>query len=81
MRAWRGRRTKWAILAAWAVLLAVFGPLGLKLPELTNDEIVLPSSSQTAEVHRIVSARFPGGDQKQVLLVYRRAGGLTAADR
>ena len=63
------------------MLLAVFGPLGLKLPELTNDEIVLPSSSQTAQVHRIVEARFPGGDQKQVLLVYRRAGGLTAADR
>ena len=81
MRAWRGRRTKWAILAAWAVLLAIFGPLGLKLPELTNDEIVLPSSSQTAQVHRIVAARFPGGDQKQVLLVYSRPGGLTAADR
>ena len=81
MRAWRGRRTKWAILAAWAVLLAVFGPLGLKLPELTNDEIVLPSSSQTDQVHRIVEARFPGGDQKQVLLVYHRPGGLTAADR
>ena len=81
MRAWRGRRTKWAILAAWAVLLAIFGPLGLKLPELTNDEIVLPSSSQTDQVHRIVKARFPGGDQKQVLLVYHRPGGLIAADR
>lgn len=76
-----GRRTKWAILGAWAVLLAVFGPLGLKLPELTNDEIVLPASSQTAEAHRLLAARFPGGDQKQVLLVYRRPGGLTAADR
>ena len=76
-----GRRTKWAILGAWAILLAIFGPLGLKLPELTNDEIVLPSTSQTAEAHRLVAARFPGGDQQQVLLVYRREGGLTAADR
>ena len=76
-----GRRTKWAILGAWALLLAIFGPLGLKLPELTNDEIVLPASSQTAEAHRVIAARFPGGDQKQVLLVYRRPGGLTAADR
>ena len=81
MRAWRGRRTKWAILAAWAMLLAVFGPLGLKLPELTNDEVVVPSSSETAQAHRLIAERFPGGDQKQVLLVYRRAGGLTAADR
>ncbi len=76
-----GRRTKWAILGAWAVLLAIFGPLGLKLPELTNDEVVVPASSETAEAHRLISERFPGGDQKQVLLVYRRAGGLTAADR
>src|SRR5687767_13626883 len=76
-----GRRTKWAILGAWAVLLAIFGPLGLKLPELTNDEIVLPSSSETAEANRLISERFPGGDQKQVLLVYRRPGGLTDADR
>jgi putative drug exporter of the RND superfamily len=75
------RRTKWAILAAWLGLLAVFGPLGLKLPELTNDEIVLPSTSQTAEAHRLVAERFPGGAQQQVLLVYHRPGGLTAADR
>ena len=77
----RGRRAKWAILAAWLGLLAIFGPLGLKLPELTNDEIVLPSTAQTAEAHRIVAARFPGGAQQQVLLVYHRPGGLTAADR
>ena len=51
-----GRRTKWAILAGWAVLLAIFGPLGLKLPELTNDEIVLPSSSETAEAHRLMES-------------------------
>ena len=76
-----GRRTKWAILGAWAVLLAIFGPLGLKLPELTNDEVVLPSSSETAQANRLIAERFPGGDQKQVLLVYRRPGGLTAADR
>ena len=69
------------ILAVWLGLLAVFAPLGLKLPELTNDEIVLPSTSQTAEAHRLVAARFPGGAQQQVLLVYHRPGGLTAADR
>ena len=40
-----GRRAKWAILAVWLGLLAIFAPLGLKLPELTNDEIVLPSTS------------------------------------
>ena len=79
--AFGGRRAVWATLGSWAVLLAIFGPLGLKLPELTNDEVVLPASSQTSEVHRLLEARFPGGDEKQAILVYRRAGGLTDADR
>jgi RND superfamily putative drug exporter len=69
------------VLGVWAVLIAVFGPLGLKLPDVTNDDVVVPSGSQTAQVARILRDRFPGGDRKPVLLVYRRPGGLTAADR
>jgi RND superfamily putative drug exporter len=76
-----GRRAKWFVLAVWVVLIAVFAPLGLKLPQVTNDEVVLPSSSETAHVDRLLATRFPGGDQKPVLLVYRRAGGLTTADK
>ena len=74
-------RTKWVVLATWALLLAIVAPLGLKLPELTNDEIVLPSTSQTAEAHRLYEEGFPGGNKQQVLLVYHRQSGLTAADR
>lgn len=79
--AFGGRRAVWATLGIWAVLLAIFGPLGLKLPELTNDELVVSASSQTSQVHELLQARFPGGDEKQAFLVYRRAGGLTDADR
>ena len=71
----------WVVLALWLVLLAIFAPLGLKLPQVTNDEIVLPSASQTARADRLLATRFPGGDLQYALLVYRRPGGLTAADR
>jgi hypothetical protein len=69
-----GRRAKWVVLALWVVLIGVFGPLGLKLPQVTNDEFVLPASSETAHVNRLLAARFPGGNQKSVLLVYKRDG-------
>src|SRR5579863_7480398 len=76
-----GRRSKWVVLAVWAVLIGVFAPLGLKLPQVTNDEVVLPSGSETARVDRALAARFRGGNEQSVFVVYRRAGGLTAADR
>ncbi len=76
-----GRRSKWAVLGIWLAVVAVFAPLGAKLPDVTNDEVVLPSASETARANRILRERFPGGDVQPVLLVYRRAGGLTPADR
>ncbi|MEA2451235.1 MAG: hypothetical protein QOG63_3167, partial [Thermoleophilaceae bacterium] len=30
-----GPRSKWAVLGAWVVLVAVLGTLGMKLPEVT----------------------------------------------
>ena len=71
-----GRRAKWAVLALWVVLIGVFAPFGLKLPQVTNDELVLPSGSETAHVDQLLAKRFPGGNQQSVYLVYRRAGGL-----
>ena len=62
-------------------MVAVFAPLGTKLPDVTNDEVVLPAGSETTRVGRILRERFPGGDRQPVLLVYRRRGGLTPADR
>ena len=76
-----GGKGKWIVLGAWAVLVAVFGPFGVKLPDVTNDEIVLPSASDTARLDRVLSERFPGGNQESILLVYHRAGGLRAVDR
>ncbi len=80
-RAVSGRRLKWVVLAVWLVLVAVLGPLGLKLPEVTNDEVVLPGGSQSSQIAAVLRERFPGGDRQLVLVVYRRPGGLQEADR
>jgi RND superfamily putative drug exporter len=64
----------------WIALAALLLPFATKLPEVTNDDYVLPGGSQTAELHRTLRERFPGGDQRAAVIVYRRAGGLTQQD-
>ena len=76
-----GRRTRWACIGAWLVLLAVFAPLGLKLHDVTNEDVALPPGSQSHQVNEALANRFPGGDTRTLVLVYRRDNGLTGADR
>lgn len=77
-----GRRSRWAVIGAWAVLLAAAIPFSTQLRDVTTDATAdfVPSDSQSAEVRDIVDERFEGGDRQPVVLVYRRPGGLTAAD-
>ncbi len=76
-----GRRSSWAVIGGWILLLVVFAPFGSKIPDVTNDEYVLPGGSQTAQLHQILRDRFPGGDLRPALIVYRHEGGLTDADK
>src|SRR5215211_2037315 len=78
-----GRRTKWLVILAWIVAVAALSPLGAKLADVTTDdtESFLPANAESTEVQRLLKDRFPGGETSSGLIVYRRAGGLTAADR
>ncbi len=75
------RRSSWIVVGVWLALAAIFAPFGAKVVDVTNDEYVMPGGSQTAQVQSVLRERFPGGDQRPAIVVYRRAGGLTAVDR
>src|SRR5690349_12241225 len=78
-----GRRSKWVVIVAWVIAVAVLAPLGAKLADVTTDETTafLPASAESTEVQRVLKERFPGGETASGLIVYQRDGGLTAADR
>ena len=78
-----GRRTKWLVPAIWLVAAIAFAPLGAKLAGEVEDstESFLPAGAESTEVVRILEQRFEGGQTAAGLVIYRRAGGLTPADR
>jgi RND superfamily putative drug exporter len=79
------RRRAKVVVAIW-VVVAVFcgGVLGGKLSSvtsaLTQSVDALPSSSQSAQIAKLLRERFASGETYNALLVYRRASGLTPAD-
>jgi putative drug exporter of the RND superfamily len=78
-----GRRTKWACLALWVVLVVAFAGPGSKLADETNDQTqsFLPDSAESTKVLNIQKERFREGQTRDALIVYHRSGGLTAADK
>src|SRR3954447_5763742 len=79
-----GRRAKWVIAAGW--LLAVFVCVGADLPGKFSDAEKNESSSflpGDAESTKALNAtkRLQAGEQAPMVAVFRREGGLTAADR
>ena len=76
-----GRRSRWVVLGVWLLLFAAMLPLSAKLPEVTEENYGRPDGSQSKEVGDLLAEAFPGGDTSPALLVYRREGGLTDADR
>ncbi|MFE7836424.1 MMPL family transporter [Streptomyces sp. NPDC057474] len=78
----RRRAVPWLVLGLWVVLLAVVSPFAAKLSEVQNDRAVdyLPASADSTQVAEIQD-RLPGGESTELVLVYHREGGLTAADR
>src|SRR3954466_12505552 len=78
-----GRRTKWVVLAVWILALLITMPIGQKLSDVTTDdtESFLPASAESTEVVRKQDRDFQQGETDTAIVVYKRAGGLTPADK
>ncbi|MFB7217133.1 MMPL family transporter [Streptomyces sp. NPDC056227] len=78
----RRRMLPWAVLALWVAVIALAGPLAGKLADVQTNRAVdyLPASADSTQVAKIQDA-LPGGESTDLVLVYHRDGGLTAADR
>ncbi|WP_028804597.1 MMPL family transporter [Streptomyces sp. 142MFCol3.1] len=78
----RRRAVPWVLLGLWVAVLAVVGPFASKLADVQHDRAVdyLPASADSTQVAKIED-RLPGGESTELVLVYHRDGGLSAADR
>ncbi|MFI7649165.1 MMPL family transporter [Micromonospora sp. NPDC049460] len=78
-----GRRTKYAMLVFWLVLVAVAGPLAIKLTEVQNNDTLgaLPASVEASRAVQRAEAAFPDSQAPLAVAVYVRESGLTDADR
>jgi putative drug exporter of the RND superfamily len=78
-----GRRTKWAVLAGWLLIVAVATVVSGRIGDVeTNDaRNWLPASAESTRALDLAEAEFDGDDPENLLLLYVREGGLTAADR
>ena len=77
-----GRRTKWAVLVFWLIIVAVAGPLAGKLSgaEKNDSSAWLPAGAESTKVLDLQS-RFQSPNIFTGIVVYDRPFGLTSADR
>ncbi|HEX6389567.1 MAG TPA: MMPL family transporter, partial [Solirubrobacteraceae bacterium] len=80
-----GRRAKWVIAAVW--LLAIAGSFAADLPakftdaEKNESTSFLPGDAESTTALTATKRFQNGAEVAPVVIVYRREGGLTAADR
>ncbi|MFA1548642.1 MMPL family transporter [Actinomadura chokoriensis] len=77
-----GRRSKWAVLALWIVLVTALGPLAGKLGDVEENDAAawLPAGAESTQVVEL-EERFRKDETMLAVIVYERSGGITAADR
>ncbi|MBM4830974.1 MMPL family transporter [Actinospica acidiphila] len=78
-----GRRAvSWAVAGLWVVALVLLLPLAGKFADVQQNRAVdyLPDGADSTQVAR-VQDELPGGESTDLVVVYHRDGGLTAADR
>ncbi|WP_409239853.1 MMPL family transporter [Streptomyces sp. PA5.6] len=78
-----GRRSKWAVLLIWLVLISAGGSLAAKLGDVQDNdpETWLPSSAQSTQAVKLAEKHFADKDSSTAIIIYARGGGLTDADR
>jgi putative drug exporter of the RND superfamily len=78
-----GRRTKLVVIVLWIVAVLALSPLAAKLGDATRDETAsfLPAEAESTRVQELLKDRFQGGETTIGLIVYKREGGLSEADR
>ncbi|MFI1508952.1 MMPL family transporter [Streptomyces sp. NPDC020597] len=72
----------WVVLVLWAGVLALASPFAASLADVQHDRVTdyLPASADSTRAARL-QEQLPGGETTELVLVYHRDGGLTAADR
>jgi RND superfamily putative drug exporter len=77
-----GRRTKWAVLVFWLIIVAVAAPLSSKLTgaEKNDSSSWLPAAAESTQVLNLQS-KFQSPNIFSAVVVYDRPSGLTSADR
>jgi len=77
-----GRRSKWVVLAVWLLIVPVAGTFGGKFEDAQKNEqsSFLPGDAESVKAIDAVEG-LPSGDVIPAVVVYRRDGGLTPADR
>jgi putative drug exporter of the RND superfamily len=77
-----GRRTKFAVIAVWLVILVAIGPLAGKFEDAQQNDPsdYLPANAESVKtIDRLQG--FPSDGEADAITVFHRDGGLTAADR
>lgn len=75
-----GRRSKWAVLAVWVIVLLVVSPLARKLTDSEKNDAVawLPAQAESTKVLDLQKKFLP--ETAPAVVVYTRPGGLTGTD-
>jgi RND superfamily putative drug exporter len=77
-----GRRGKWVVLVSWLIVFMVAAPFAGKLFNAANNDRVeyLPKSAESTAVLK-AQKQFPQGQVIPAMVVYKRDGGVTEADK
>jgi putative drug exporter of the RND superfamily len=77
-----GRRTKFAVIAIWIVVLIAIGPLAGKFEDAQENDPAdyLPANAESVKTIEGLDG-FPSDDEADAITVFHRDGGLTVEDR